>query len=209
MNEWWNALTALQKFFYFVSIPSTLILVIQFILSFIGIDSGSDGDMDGDIGGDFDADTSIETSFDLDEDVATSVGDFRFVSFRGIIAFLTIFGWVGQVLSDTELHIAVILLIATISGLLAMLFVAGLFYFISRLQTSGNIHYKNAIGSLCEVYIPIPKNHSGQGKVHLTLQERYIEADAITMSHTSFKTGDIVRVVDIFNGTTLVVDKEE
>lgn len=197
MNEWWETLTSLQKFFYLISIPSTIILVLQFALSFIGI--GDQGDIDLDVDSDMDLSTSTEIE----------IADFRFVSFRGIIAFLSIFGWVGAVLSSGNMNVAIILLLATASGFLAMGFVAYLFYVVSKLQSSGNLDYKKSIGGYAEVYIPIEPNNANIGKVQITVSGRLIEAEAITHGNMLLKTGEIVRVVDIFNETIFVVEKEE
>jgi membrane protein implicated in regulation of membrane protease activity len=196
MNEWWEALTSLQKFFYVVSIPSTIILVLQFILSFIGV-----GD------GDVDIDTDMDVT-DTDLSTATEIADFRFVTFRGIIAFLSIFGWVGAVLAAGNMNVAIILLLSTASGLLAMGFVAYLFYAVSKLQSSGNLDYKKSIGGYAEVYIPIAANNESVGKIQVNVSGRLIEAEAITHGDVVLKTGDIVRVVDVFNETIFVVEKE-
>lgn len=207
MNEWWEALTSLQRFFYFIAIPSTLILIIQFILSLIGLHTDSDID----VGGHDIVDSTGLHDFDnIDhEDTSPSDGtDFRFVTFRGIIAFLTIFGWVGAVLSKSDIHIGLIVFIATISGLLAMTVVALLFYAISHLQTSGNTIYKNALGVFAEVYIPIPPKNSGSGKIQVMIQNQLIEAEAITFQDKQINTGEMVRVVDLFNQTTFVVEHE-
>lgn len=196
MNEWWEALTSLQKFFYVVSIPSTIILVLQFILSFIGVGDG---------------DVEIETDMDVtDTDLSTAIeiADFRFVTFRGIIAFLSIFGWVGAVLAAGNMNVAIILLLSTVSGLLAMGFVAYLFYAVSKLQSSGNLDYKKSIGGYAEVYIPIAANNESVGKIQVNVSGRLIEAEAITHDDVVLKTGDIVRVVDVFNETIFVVEKE-
>lgn len=198
MNEWWETLSAMQKFFYLIAIPSTVVLTIQFILSLVGLHSDSDVDMGGthDVGGhDSNADH-------------VDVADFRFVSFRGIIAFLTIFGWVGVVLTRNNVAVALSIFIATISGFIAMTVVAVLFYSISHLQANGTIIYKNALGAFAEVYIPIPPSNSGTGKVQVMIQNRLVEADAMTFLNTSLKTGEMVRVVDLFNETILVVEKE-
>ncbi|PKM95075.1 MAG: hypothetical protein CVU84_07070 [Firmicutes bacterium HGW-Firmicutes-1] len=198
MNEWWEGLSSLQKFFYFVSIPSTIILVLQFILSFLGI--GDQGDVD------FDSDLDIG-----DQDISGSAeaADFRFVSLRGIIAFLTIFGWVGAVLSSDDANVGFVFIVSTISGFLAMGFVGYMFYVVSKLQSSGNLDYKKAIGGFAEVYIPISASNAGIGKVQIMVSGRLIEADAITHGDESLKTGQIVRVVDIFNGSIIVVEKEK
>ena len=45
MTEWWEALSSLGRVFACIAIPATLVLLIQTILSIIGL-SGSDGDAD-------------------------------------------------------------------------------------------------------------------------------------------------------------------
>ena len=79
MAAWWDTLGGLAKFFYFIAIPATLLLVIQFVLSLIGVAGGGDMDADIDADGDIDADT--------DADADSGNADFRLISFRTIIAF--------------------------------------------------------------------------------------------------------------------------
>ena len=68
MTEWWEALSSLGKVFACIAIPATLVLLIQTILSIIGL-SGSDGDADVPDGGiDIDGDGIIE-------DIVTGAGD--------------------------------------------------------------------------------------------------------------------------------------
>lgn len=207
MSDWWLQLSVLQKFFYLVAVPSTVILILQSILTIIGIGSGGDGDMD------IDTDTDTDIGIDLDHDGIddfqnlAGAADFRFVTVRGIIAFLTMFGWVGAALTSTSLPVLLIIFLSTLAGLISMMIIALLFYGISKLQSSGNINYKYAIGKEAKVYIPIPSGRNGYGKVQLVLQERLIEAEAVTDSPDMIKTGETVRITDIFNTSTLVVER--
>lgn len=222
MNQWWNGLSAIQQLFYCCAIPATIILVIQTLLTIIGLgdnfDSDADIDVDSDVDVDFDGD--IETDFDTDfdaiddfnGDVAVadqieSTASLKFFSIRGIIAFFTLFGWVGLVLSESVNNLFVIFLISTISGFLGMLIIAVMFYGITKLQSSGNIRLKNAIGLTGEVYIPIPPNRSGKGKVQITIQERFSEIYAMTDNKKTLSTGCIIRVVDVIDINTLLVEK--
>lgn len=218
MALWWEGLGSLSRFFYLFAIPSTVILLLQSVLTLIGFGLGSDGDMDlgdgdGDIG--FDGDLDIEpgsTDFDLDtegiDDFQDLAGaDFRFVTLRGIIAFATMFGWVGAALAGTSLHIALVMILAIIAGLFGMLIIALMFYTISKLQQSGNKNYRLAIGKDAKVYIPIPANKKGQGKVQLLLQDSFIEVDAVTNEATMIRTNELVRIVDLLDATTFVVER--
>lgn len=206
MTQWWNGLNDLQQLFYYCAIPATVVLFIQTLLTILGLGNDVDVDSDLDIGfdSDFDGDTTI-TELDLDQ--VESTASLKFFSIRGIVAFLTLFGWVGVVLSDTNLHTAIIFLIATLSGLAGMLIIALMFYGITRLQSSGNIRLNNAIGSTAQVYIPIPPSRSGKGKIQVTIQERLSEVYAMSESKKTLSTGCIVRVVDVIDINTLLVEK--
>jgi hypothetical protein len=57
------------------------------------------------------------------------------------------------------------------------------------------------------VYLTIPAERSGIGKVHVTVQERLIECPAIT-THAAIPTGTPVLVIDVDDertGTLIVV----
>ncbi|MDF1618145.1 hypothetical protein [Petrocella sp. FN5] len=212
MSDWWEQLNSLQKFFYFIAIPSTVILILQSILTLIGFGLDTDMDLDGDMdfgGGDSisEFDMDLDSSLDVDYETLGGMSDFRFVTFKGLIAFATMFGWVGAAFANTSVHFAITLLLALAAGLFSMFVIATLFYGISKLQSSGNLNYRLAIGKEAQVYIPIPPSKKGQGKVQLMLQERLIEVDAITEETEAIGTGETVLIVDMLNATTMVVER--
>lgn len=210
MTEWWEALTKLQRIFYYVAIPFTLVLLIQAVLTFIGL-GGSDADADGDADADMDADDGfdVDDDFDVDTDVDEpnpGIAGFRFFTVRGIVAFFCIFGWTGVSLVNTSLSTALIIALSVAAGLIAMLIIGLMFYAVKNLQSSGNIRHRNAVGKTAEVYIPIPANRIGKGKVMVTVQERLVEAEAITDEEQKIGTGETVKVIGNM-GTTLIVKK--
>lgn len=212
MTDWWNGLPVLEQVFYYCAIPATIILVIQTIASIVGIGGGdADVDFDGDIDTSFDSDmvdfgsTAAEsTSIDAVE----SASSLRFFSIRGIVAFFSLFGWVGVVLSEAGLNTFLIFFIATICGLIGMFVIAVMFYLISKMQRSGNINIRNAIDQQGQVYLTIPANMTGKGKINVTIQERYSEISAMTKSKHPITTGTMVRVVDVIDINTLLVEKQ-
>jgi membrane protein implicated in regulation of membrane protease activity len=207
MAEWWDALSALQQMFLFAAIPFTLILIIQVVLTIIGL--GHDTDMD--TGADMDTDTDMDSDTDADSDADinnahVSAAGFRFFSIRGLVAFFCMFGWTGYALSGEALGTALVIAIATAAGLVAMLLIGLMFHAMRRLQQSGNLRYSNAIGHDAEVYLPIPPSRSGKGKVMVEFQERLVEAQAITDDEQKIPTGMAVRVVGN-TGNTLIVKR--
>jgi membrane protein implicated in regulation of membrane protease activity len=210
MMDWWSALNLLQQIYLCAAIPFTIVLIIQTILTFIGI-SGH-GDADG-VDADTDTDIDIDMADHADgiheahaDDVNAAVAGFRFFTVRGIVAFFCVFGWVGYLLAGSSLPIALTVLISVAAGLLAMLAIGLMFYAARKLQDSGNIRYANAIGKAAQVYIPIPAKREGRGKVMVLIQERLVEAEAITDGEARLKTGETVQVTGNI-GNTLIVKK--
>lgn len=213
MTDWWNGLTVLEQVFYYCAIPATMILVIQTIASILGIGGdGGDVDFDGDIDVDFDSDvvdfgsTAAEST---NLDAVESASSLKFFSIRGIVAFFSLFGWVGIVLLEAGLNTFLVFFIATVCGLIGMLVIAIMFYLISKMQRSGNIDIKNAIDQKAQVYLTIPANMTGKGKINVTIQERYSEINAMTKSEHPITTGSMVCVVGVIDINTLLVEKQD
>lgn len=213
MTEWWSGLSVLEQVFYYCAIPATIILVIQTIATIIGIGSGGvDVDFDGDIDISFDSDM-VDFGSTLAEstsiDAVESASSLRFFSIRGIVAFFSLFGWVGVVLSEAGLNTFLIFFIASVCGLIGMFVIAAMFYLISRMQRKGNIDIRNAIDKQGQVYLTIPANMTGKGKINVTVQQRYSEINAMTKSRHPITTGAMVRVVDVVDINTLLVEKQD
>lgn len=200
MNEWWIALTALEKVFICVAIPSTLLLLIQVILTLIGmggeIDTDADTDFDGDIDGD-----------DLDN-ASDFGGGFSLFSFRGVVAFFAVAGWMGYTLLKSDVPAVISVIIAVLSGFIMMAVIAILFYYLGKLQTSGTIDVRNAIGKSGTVYLTVPAKREGFGKVNVIFQGRYNEYEAVTDEEEPLKFGTEIVVIGISGLDTLVVKKK-
>ena len=99
--------------------------------------------------------------------------------------------------------------IGAVLGALAMYGVAKIIQLTARLASNGTLQMRNALGQTATVYLMIPARGAGQGKVNLTVQERFIEASAITDGAVSLPSGAFVRVVDVRADNVLVVEQEE
>ena len=62
--DWWDSLGLVTQIFYCIAVPSTLILLIQTILMFIGFGEDADGAGD-DIGGDVGYDVGCDVGGDV------------------------------------------------------------------------------------------------------------------------------------------------
>ena len=132
---------------------------------------------------------------------------FQFITFKNLVGFFTIFGWSGIACIDAGLSKPLTIVISVICGLLMMVIMAALFYFISKLSDSGTLNYKNAIDAVGEVYLTIGADRSSMGKVTLNVQGTMRELEALTDSQTPLKSGTIIKVVDVTSNGILIVDR--
>lgn len=200
MIEWFDQLNALQQIFTLFAIPSSLILILQTILLLIGFG----GDHDVDVSG-----TDHDVSIGHDGNADGSVGDDGFALFtiRGIMAFLCIGGWSGIVFAGSGMNEMLAIFLAVLCGAAALVGMAYLLKLILSLQSSGNISLANAIGKVGQVYIPIPANAKGSGKINVIIQGTYSEVSAITNEAETLKTGETVRIVSTDEAGLLVVER--
>ena len=184
---WWDGLQTIEKIYWMIAFPSTFLFFIQLIITFIG------GDAEHDFDHDFDAD------FDG--------GGFHPFTFKNMVAFFTLFSWSGLASIEGGFSLLITLVISTISGLIMMLIMAFLFYYISKFSHSGTLDLKNAIGQTGDVYLTIPAKKTGMGKVQITVQGQLRTLNAMTADLENIKTGAVIEVDDVVNENILVVHK--
>lgn len=226
MFEWWNSLGITMQVFYCIAIPATLIIVIQTILLMIGIGHGGEGvefsDTSGIDGLDVpdmpsDVPTDMPGAHAIDGCEHTAIGDgsnpadfgtMQLFTLQGIMTFLCVFGWTGIICISLGLHVAIAIIIALVLGFLAMLGVAKVLQLTRRLTQDGSLDVRRLLGEKGRVYIPIPANESGEGKVTIAAGERFIELSAVTDEQEAIPTGTQVRIIDV-RGDVVAVEKDK
>lgn len=191
--EFWTDFSLLAKILFCTGLASTAVLLIQIILLIIGFAAGS-FDVDG-VDTDFDGDVSPD---DLS---GSGVGWF---TVKGLVAFFSIGSWTGFAMDVSGCHEALTICISILTGVIALVGVGLLYRAMNKLQSNGILNLKNAIGKEAEVYLTIPANNSGVGKVTLEIQDRLIEANARTNKECSIPTGSTVKVISVSNGELIV-----
>lgn len=194
---WWATLNSLQQVYFCISLAATVFLILQIITLLFGF-AGDGAEFSGD-GGDFDADVDDGGDFELD-----SSDGFTLFSVRGIVAFFAIGGWTGYILAPVNVALAIGA--SVVAGSLALVVMAYIMRGIMKLRSNGNIEISKAIGLNASVYLTIPAKDNGFGKINLTLEERFIEVNAIQNGENSIPTGSQVKIVGVL-GEYLVVEK--
>ncbi len=188
MEQWFSELATFEKVYWIVAIISSAIFIILLIMTLFGGDVDDIGDVDTEIDGD------------------SGIG-FQFLSFKNLMGFFSIFGWSGIACIEEGLSIGVTIIISVVCGLLMMLAMATLFYYLSKLTSSGTLKMKNALNAIGEVYLTIGANRSTMGKVQITIQGGLRELEAMTDEEHDLVMGNIIKVKEVTDNGILIVEQ--
>jgi hypothetical protein len=200
------------------------ILVCQFVMTLIGLgghafDMDISTDVGHDFGGGFHADAGVHvdhgdaTDHTSDADQTNQAAQhgstwlFGILSFRTVIAALAFFGLAGLAARTADASTPTVLMVSVGAGLIAMFAVYWMMRALQTLRAEGTVRILGSIGQHGNVYLRVPANRSGNGKIQFNLQNRTMEYLAIT-SGPELPTGAKVVVVGVVNPTTLEVQAE-
>lgn len=189
ISSWWQGLAGFEKILWAFAIIFSVLFLFQTLYSlFVGEtdDSSAVGSADSYIGDD------------------TGIGH-QFFTVKNLIAFFTMFGWVGIASYNSGLSKGLTVIIALVAGFAMVLIMVFLLRNVNRLKHSGTMQIKNAMNEVCETYLFIPAKRNGIGKVHIRIQGSLHELDAITDDESQIPTGKIVKVTGIVNEQILLV----
>lgn len=190
MITWWTSLSTAMQVLWAVTLSASLIFVIQTVMTFLGL---------GDHDADFDMDTS-DGSFDADPSM-------NLLTFRNLVNFCLGFGWTAVLMHEKIESNALLIIVSVIVGILLVAIVMWIFKWLSEMQQTGNIDvHKSAVGCEGKVYLTIPGERKGEGKIQITINNAVREYDAVTDGET-IKTGTAIKVTEVINDYTLLVEE--
>jgi hypothetical protein len=126
---------------------------------------------------------------------------------RAIAAGLTFLGLGGLLGVELGLGSGLSLGIGVVLGAVAHLGTAVALRAMSKFEQDRTLVLERAVGQTATVYLAVPAEASGLGKVHVSVQDRLIECPAISR-HEAIPTGSSVLVIDVDEerpGTLVVV----
>lgn len=191
-SDWFNQLDPTLRIYWGIAIFASIVVVIQMTMSFAGM-----GDIDS---GDADVDFSTDT------DSLDDAGSMHLLSIRNIFYFLLGFGWAGVSLWNTLPDIIVLTAAAVLVGCLFVAIFIFLFRQMMKLQSNGAFNINDAVGKVCDVYLRIPGQNQGQGKVQISFNGSVQELDARTAGEP-IASGTKVRVLRVIEKKVLEVEK--
>ncbi len=194
MLEFWSKIDTFEKIFWYIALPFTIFGFISILLTIFGL---------GDAGPDVDVELSDGTIESPDSPDAA----FSYFSVRNMIMFFAVLGWIGIVGAHNGWPRVLTVLVAVVSGAIASTIFAILFRMMMRLNESGNMpSLSTSVGSLGTVYISIPANRDGEGRIQITLGSGLREIAAVTDGE-DLSPGVKVKVTGTLGSDTLIVEK--
>jgi membrane protein implicated in regulation of membrane protease activity len=192
-SNWYSALEPMMQMFWGCAIVASLVFVVQMILTLIGMD-GHD----------------VDTGFDMadfgDTDASTmdTGGGLSLFSIRSLVNFLVGFGWSGVSFHKLIGNNILLVLVSVVVGLVFV----WLFFYIRKqtrkLEANGAFDIRNCEGKTANVYLRIPGNNKGKGKIQISINGAFHEIDALT-DGDDISTGQKVKITEVIDGETLRV----
>lgn len=151
------------------------------------------------------ADTSDGLQADFDGDLSGADAPFQLFSLRNLVNFLLGFSWAGISFYSSIPNKAILIVVSLAIGIL---FVYMFFLIISqllKLSENNSFNISNTLNKTAEVYLTIPENKKGKGKIMISINGAFHELDAMT-EHDRIPSGSVVKVVKIENENILIVE---
>jgi hypothetical protein len=180
--------------FIFCSVLGGTILVIQTLLSVIGV-------------GDFDTDVDIDV--DAGDGGGHHHSDFsilKIISFRTVIAGTTFFGLAGWGTFASTGNPFFAMLVAIAVALIAIYLVYSIYRWMDSMKYQGNISEDKLLGAVGSVYVRIPPQGKGTGKVLVMQQNRTMEYEALSVGR-ELATGTQIVVTKVVSPSTVEVSE--
>ena len=190
MEHYWNLyseLPTLMQIFWGCALISTVIMVVQFILSLCGI-----GDVEMDV--DFDSADGLDAATGMD-----------LFSIKNVIIFFVGFGWAGISFRDVIPQDTLLILAAVVCGCFFVASFILIFKQMMKLESNAAVRMEAAVGKKAEVYLRIPPKRNGKGKITVSLNGVAREYNAVTNDDEMIPSGKIVDIIGSAGEGTLLV----
>ena len=195
MIETFESMPTTLQIFWILAAVSSVIFIIQAIMTFVGFDSDSDIEL-------ADAPDEIPASGDADFDA----DGFHLISVKSVVSFILGFGWTGVLFYDTITSPLWLGLLAFVVGMIFMSLIAFLLFQIRKLDKDNTFRIEKVIGMNAEVYLRIPAARKDTGKINVSLNGSMHELEALTEGD-ELPTGAKVKITAKVDGETVVVEK--
>ena len=181
--DWFQALPPYMRAYWTIAIAASIIFLIQMTLTLLGADLG-DGNGD-----------TMDTG-----------GAIQLFTIRNTVNFLLGIGWGGVCLSGVIENRFMLTVAAILCGCIMVAAFIIMYRQLMKLEGNGSYRIEESVGQVCEVYIRIPAQRSGSGKVQISFHGSVQELPAQTEGD-AIPSGTKVRVTKVVDKAVLIVEQ--
>lgn len=174
--------------FWYIAIAVSLLFFVQMILTFAGL--GGDSDLDADV------------------EIGDPEGFMEYFTIRNAINFLMGFSWAGVLLYESIPNKFFLTLAAVAVGLIFVFLYFYLAQQVKNFEEDNTFNPVEILGAQADVYLRIPGNHEGYGKITVSHKGTSRVLEAVTFSD-AIPTGSKVIIEDIQDDNMLIVRSYE
>lgn len=191
--DWYQALPPYMRAYWMIAFAVSVVFAIQMALTLIGL-------------GDTDADADISDMGDGNGETMDTGGAIQLFTIRNTVNFLLGVGWGGVCLSSVIQNRFLLALAAIVCGCILVAAFIIMYRQLMKLEGNGSYRIEESVGQVCEVYMRIPANRSGSGKVQISFHGSVQELSAQTEGE-AISSGTKVRVTQVIDKAVLIVEK--
>lgn len=193
--NWYGSLAPMMQVFWTCAIVASAIFLIQMVLTMLGMDSNS-----------VDVDFDVSDFSGAGGSTMDMGGGLSLFSIRNLVNFFMGFGWAGVSLGDAIDHNFWLVLVSVAVGFCFVL----MFFYIRkqtlRLESNGAFDIRRTLHKTANVYLHIPAEGAGRGKVQVSEGGSVQELDALT-DGPALENGTLVRITEVIDTHTVRVTK--
>jgi membrane protein implicated in regulation of membrane protease activity len=186
MFEFLENIESMHRIFWYVALAASLIFLLQTFMTFLGSDA-HDG-----------------TAADFDGNLDHADAPFQLFSLRNLINFLLGFGWTGVAFFNEMENKYLLIVLAIFVGIIFVMLFFFLIKQILKLTEDNTFNIEKLKNKTGDVYLNIPANMSGKGKILISYNGSSHELSAMTRSEEILTSGTPVKVNEIEDGILIV-----
>ena len=184
--ESWGGLTTAAQVYFSIGLLAGAVSLVLGVMSAVGLEH--------------------HDVVDLPDTLGWDAGGGGIFSVKPLTGFLLGFGWAGGIASSAGLGLVASVAVALGTGAAVMGLVVALLRLLLGMRSDGTVRIADAVGAPGTVYVGLPPSRQAGGQVTVHFRGRQETYQALNASDRAIPSGERVRVVQVLDGQTVLVE---
>jgi hypothetical protein len=184
--ESWGGLTTAAQVYFSIGLLAGAVSLILGVMSAVGLEH--------------------HDVVDLPDTLGWDAGGGGIFSVKPLTGFLLGFGWAGGIASSAGLGLVASVAVALGTGAAVMGLVVALLRLLLGMRSDGTVRIADAVDAPGTVYVGLPPSRQAGGQVTVHFRGRQETYQALNASDRAIPSGERVRVVQVLDGQTVLVE---